>query len=129
MRVRYSGKPVGAGWHRLPGGAANVTGEPHSATAWYPADDHPSDKATFRLTATVPEGWTVIGKGRPGPTTSPGRGLKTYRWYKDSPLTTHVSTVAIDKFTVLDVWDHGMTAPAGEYFYPGVPGPLEPNRA
>ncbi|WP_439675725.1 M1 family metallopeptidase [Embleya sp. MST-111070] len=100
VRVRYFGKPVGESWHRLPDGAANVTGEPHSATAWYPANDHPSDKATFRLTATVPEAWTVIGNGRPGPTTSPGKGLKTYRWYEDSPLTTYVSTIAIDKFTV-----------------------------
>lgn len=100
VRVRYAGKPVGASWHRLPDGAANVTGEPHSATAWYPANDHPSDKATFRLTATVPEAWTVIGNGRPGPTTSPAKGLKTYRWYEDRPLATYVSTIAIDKFTV-----------------------------
>ncbi|MGC0418103.1 M1 family metallopeptidase [Embleya sp. AB8] len=100
VRVRYSGKPVGKSWHRLPEGAANVTGEPHSATAWYPANDHPSDKATFRLTATVPEAWTVIGNGRPGPTSSPGKGLKTFRWYEDKPLTTYTSTIAIDKFTV-----------------------------
>ncbi|MET7302123.1 M1 family metallopeptidase [Embleya sp. NPDC005575] len=100
VRVRYSGKPVGKSWHRLPDGAANVTGEPHSATAWYPANDHPSDKATLRLTATVPEAWTVIGNGRPGRTTSSGHGQKTYRWYEDKPLATYVSTIAIDKFTV-----------------------------
>ncbi|MEU0934939.1 M1 family metallopeptidase [Embleya sp. NPDC005971] len=100
VRVRYSGTPVGKSWHRLPDGAANVTGEPHSATAWYPANDHPSDKATFRLTATVPDTWTVIGNGRPGPTTSAGQGWKSYRWYEDRPLATYLSTIAIDRFTV-----------------------------
>ncbi|MYW04295.1 M1 family metallopeptidase [Streptomyces sp. SID3343] len=100
IRVRYSGKPVGESWHRLAGGGVNVTGEPHSATAWYPANDHPSDKATFRLSATVPDAWTVIGNGRPGRTTSPAKGQKTFRWYEDKPLATYLSTIAIDKFTV-----------------------------
>ncbi|WP_328868242.1 M1 family metallopeptidase [Streptomyces sp. NBC_00304] len=100
VRVRYSGKPVGESWHRLTNGGVSVTGEPHSATAWYPANDHPSDKATFRLSATVPDTWTVIGNGRPGPTTSPAKGRKTFRWYEDKPLATYLSTLAIDKFTV-----------------------------
>jgi aminopeptidase N len=99
VRVRYSGEPVGEGWHTLTDGGANVTGEPHSATAWYPANDHPSDKATFRLTATVPTGWTVVGNGRPGATTT-GRGTTTFRWYEDRPMATFLSTMAIDRFTV-----------------------------
>ncbi|MEU0807564.1 M1 family metallopeptidase [Streptomyces sp. NPDC005970] len=99
VRVRYSGEPVGEGWHALADGGANVSGEPHAATAWYPANDHPSDKATFRLTATVPDGWTVVGNGRPGATTT-GRGTTTFRWYEDRPMATFLSTIAIDKFTV-----------------------------
>ncbi|WP_128376802.1 M1 family metallopeptidase [Streptomyces cavernae] len=99
VRVRYSGEPVGEGWHTLADGGANVTGEPHAATAWYPANDHPSDKATFRLTATVPNGWTVVGNGRPGATTK-DRGTTTFRWYEDRPMATFLSTIAIDKFTV-----------------------------
>lgn len=99
VRVRYSGEPVGEGWHRLADGGANVSGEPHAATAWYPANDHPSDKATFRLTATVPTGWTVIGNGRPGDTTT-DQGTTTFRWHEDRPMATFLSTIAIDKFTV-----------------------------
>ncbi|MEU2282476.1 M1 family metallopeptidase [Streptomyces sp. NPDC013178] len=99
VRVRYSGEPVGQGWHTLPDGGASALGEPHSATAWYPANDHPSDKATFRLTATVPDGWTAIGNGRPGTTTT-GPGSTTFRWYEDRPMATYLSTIAIDKFTV-----------------------------
>jgi aminopeptidase N len=99
VRVKYAGKPDAEGWHTLKNGGADVAGEPHSATSWYPSNDHPSDKATFALTATVPEGWTAIGNGLPGPTTTEG-GRTTFRWHEDKPMVTYASTVAIDKFTV-----------------------------
>ncbi|MGX4733853.1 M1 family metallopeptidase [Kitasatospora griseola] len=99
VRVKYAGKPDAEGWHTLADGGANVAGEPHSATSWYPSNDHPSDKATFALTATVPDGWTAIGNGRPGPTTT-ARGTTTFRWNEDRPMATYLSTVAIDRFTV-----------------------------
>ncbi|MFI6684058.1 M1 family metallopeptidase [Streptomyces sp. NPDC050485] len=99
VRVRYAGKPDAEGWHTLADGGANATGEPHSATSWYPSNDHPSDKATFALIATVPDGWTAIGNGLPGPTTAQG-GTTTFRWHEDRPMATYLSTVAIDRFTV-----------------------------
>ncbi|MEU3714370.1 M1 family metallopeptidase [Streptomyces catenulae] len=99
VRVKYAGKPDSEGWHTLKNGGADATGEPHAATSWYPANDHPSDKATFSLTATVPKGWTAIGNGLPGPTTTEG-GRTTFRWHEDKPMVTYASTVAIDKFTV-----------------------------
>lgn len=99
VRVRYSGKPVGEGWYRLDGGGVAAYGEPHSATAWYPANDHPSDKATFGLTATVPSDWSVVGNGLPGQTTT-ANGKKTFRWNEDKPLATYLSMMAIDKFDI-----------------------------
>ncbi|MEU6081081.1 hypothetical protein [Streptomyces sp. NPDC047108] len=98
-RVTYAGEPDNEGWHTLKNGGAFALGEPHSATSWFPADDHPSDKATFQLTATVPDGWTVMGNGLRGRTTTEG-GKKTFRWHEDKPLATYLATVAIDKFTV-----------------------------
>ncbi|MCB5910010.1 M1 family metallopeptidase [Streptomyces pinistramenti] len=99
VRVKYAGKPDAEGWHTLASGGVNVSGEPHSATSWYPSNDHPSDKATFALTATVPKGWTAIGNGLPGATTAKG-ATTTFRWHEDRPMATYLSTVAIDKFTV-----------------------------
>jgi len=107
VRVRYSGAPVGKSWHKLVGGGIDVQGEPESATAWFPSNDHPSDKATFSLTAIVPDGWTVIGNGLPGPTTR-GNGRTTFRWHEDHPMVTYASTMAIDKMTV-----HTSTLPDG----------------
>ncbi|MFF8710545.1 M1 family metallopeptidase [Streptomyces sp. NPDC015184] len=99
VRVAYAGRPDPEGWHTLRNGGAYVAGEPHSATSWYPANDHPSDKATFSLTATVPEGWTAVGNGLPGPVTT-SNGEKTFRWSEDRPMATYLSTVAVDRFTV-----------------------------
>ncbi|MEV0279429.1 M1 family metallopeptidase [Streptomyces sp. NPDC050610] len=104
VRVRYAGKPVGDAWNTMKDGGAYVSGEPHSSRDWYPSNDHPSDKATFQLTATVPDGWTAIGSGLPGKTTtgkdSGGKAVKTFRWHEDKPLATYLSAFAVDKFTV-----------------------------
>ncbi|MGW4487109.1 M1 family metallopeptidase [Amycolatopsis sp. NPDC004368] len=98
VRVAYVGQPVGASWHRLVGGGIDVSGEPHSATAWFPLNDHPSDKAALHLEATVPTGWTVVGNGLPGPTTTHA-GHTTFRWHEDHPIVSYATTMAIDKFT------------------------------
>nr|WP_232328201.1 M1 family metallopeptidase [Kibdelosporangium sp. MJ126-NF4]CEL18430.1 putative metallopeptidase [Kibdelosporangium sp. MJ126-NF4]CTQ97913.1 putative metallopeptidase [Kibdelosporangium sp. MJ126-NF4] len=100
VRVVYSGKNGDARYNPETGGMF-VIGEPHSATSWFPSNDHPSDKATFALTATVPQGWTAVGNGRPGPTTTE-RGRTTFRWREDSPLATWTAVLAIAKFTVVN---------------------------
>ncbi|GAA4551134.1 M1 family metallopeptidase [Amycolatopsis samaneae] len=99
VRVVYSGTNSGA-WFKPETGGMLLVGEPHSATRWYPSNDHPSDKATFRLTATVPEGWTVVGNGRQGPITTEG-GKTTFRWHEDKPLATWTAVLAIAKFTMV----------------------------
>ncbi|HEY0640507.1 MAG TPA: M1 family metallopeptidase, partial [Pseudonocardiaceae bacterium] len=107
VRVRYDGQPglfeesgLGAGgWYANETGGAVAAGEPHSATTWYPANDTPRDKATFALTATVPEGWTVISNGTDEPV-STRDGRSTFRWRLDEPVATYLTTVAIDRFTV-----------------------------
>jgi len=105
--VTYHG-PVGdsgpvSGWHALSGGGGVMAGEPHSCAFWYPCNDHPTDKATFRLTATVPARFTVISNGLEGPTSTVGSGAgatKTYRWHLDAPTATYLTTILIDRLTV-----------------------------
>lgn len=107
VRVRYAGKPgamkdseVGRlGWMRAKSGGAYVLGEPHSASFWYPVNETPRDKATFRLTARVPKGWVAVSIGRQGRTTTEGRWT-SYRWSDSNPVASYLTTVAIDKFTV-----------------------------
>src|SRR5215470_11604565 len=109
VRVRYDGQPqrlnervLGAGgWHvnTLSGGAV-AAGEPHSASAWYPSNDTPRDKATFALTARVPDGWSVISNGVESTPVSVD-GWTTYRWKLSSPAATYLTMVAIDRWTVV----------------------------
>jgi aminopeptidase N len=108
VRVRYDGKPerfgesgLGAGgWYANSSGTAVAAGEPHSAPAWYPANDTPRDKATFALDARVPDGWTVISNGVDEPPAS-ADGWTTYRWRLDEPVATYLTTVAIGRWRVV----------------------------
>ena len=107
VRVKYSGVPEMAeegslgenGWQLSSSGGAFAAGEPHSATSWYPANDTPKDKATFKLDARVPNGWSVISNGRESAPTAGGDGWTTYHWTEPNRIATYLTTVGIDKWT------------------------------
>ncbi|MFI5960116.1 M1 family metallopeptidase [Cryptosporangium sp. NPDC051539] len=104
--IAYSGKPVplendgesGSGWLSTPDGGFAV-GEPRSASAWFPVNDHPADKATFRLAMSVPDGLEVISNGRPGPRSSAG-GRTTWRWSEDAPMASYLALIAIGHYRI-----------------------------
>ncbi|MQA11366.1 MAG: M1 family peptidase [Pseudonocardiaceae bacterium] len=106
-RVRYAGRPkpldsgeLGtSGWQRSRSGGAFAIGQPHSATAWYPVNDTPRDKATFRLTARVPSGWSVVSNGAEGHTDS-ANGWTTYRWMERNPIASYLTTIGVDRWTL-----------------------------
>ncbi|MGW5050533.1 M1 family metallopeptidase [Actinokineospora sp. NPDC004072] len=105
VRVRYAGEPeaesegpLGAGgWQVSKSGGAYAAGEPHSASSWYPVNDHPRDKATFALTARVPDGWSVVSNGVEQPPKAEG-GWTTYRWVEPNRIATYLTTIGIDKW-------------------------------
>jgi aminopeptidase N len=105
-RVRYAGVPAHSensglgenGWQFSRSGGAFAAGQPHSATSWYPANDTPRDKASFRLTARVPTGWSVISNGREQPPVE-DRGWTTYTWVEPTRIATYLTTVGIDRWT------------------------------
>jgi aminopeptidase N len=104
--VDYGGKPgrltndtLGeGGWLRTADGAVAL-GQPESASTWYPVNDHPSDKATFTLAMTVPDGFEVLSIGVPGPRQTTG-GWTTWRWAESKPLASYLSTVAIGQYRI-----------------------------
>ena len=106
-RVKYSGVPETTeqgtlgenGWQLSSSGGAFAAGEPHSASAWYPANDTPKDKATFKLDARVPDGWSVISNGVESAPTPGGDGWTTYHWNEPNRIATYLTTVGIDKWT------------------------------
>ncbi|MFC7534847.1 M1 family metallopeptidase [Actinoplanes sp. GCM10030250] len=86
------------GWMRTAGGAIAL-GQPESASTWYPVNDHPSDKATFKLAMTVPDGVEAISNGVPGDRAT-ADGWTTWRWAEDSPMASYLSTVVIGQYRI-----------------------------
>ena len=120
VEVAYQGRPdllidatggLGdGGWFRTESGGAFAAGEPMSASVWYPANEHPSDPATFAVTATVPQGWQVISNGvqvtENLPAAAPGDAV--FRWELDVPVASYLTTIYIDSFsTVTDALADG----------------------
>jgi aminopeptidase N len=105
--VHYHGqladKGAAGAWYPIGLGGGVISGEPHSCAFWYPCNDVPTDKATFRLTATVPERFTVVSNGLEGATTSAGSGetaTTTYRWHLDTPTATYLTMISVDRLIV-----------------------------
>ncbi|GAA4922846.1 M1 family metallopeptidase [Actinoplanes utahensis] len=104
--VTYGGTPAPthndtlgtSGWLRS-GAGAIALGQPESASTWFPVNDHPSDKATFRLAMTVPDGVEVLSNGVPGKNDTAG-GRTTWRWAEESPMASYLATVVIGQYRI-----------------------------
>ena len=90
---------------------AIVIGEPHVAATWFPANDHPRDKATFTFHITVPAGVEALSNGMLVSQQTSG-GKTTWNWNAVEPMTTYLAFMAIGQFDVdaysadgLQYWD------------------------
>lgn len=103
--VRYAGRPADQSYlgqrNWLDDGRETVTvNQPHMAPWWFPANDHPSDKATFdvRVTARadrqVVSNGLLVGRRRAGP------GLVTTRWRSPEPMATYLAFFALGRYQV-----------------------------
>ena len=104
VAVDYGGEPrpvdtesLGpVGWLRLPEGAGSyVIGEPEGAATWFPANDHPSDKATFSFDLTVPPGVEAVANGILLESTG-----TRWAWSMRQPMATYLAQVAVGQFTL-----------------------------
>jgi aminopeptidase N len=95
------------GWIRTAGGSFTMD-EPNGAHTWFPANDHPSDKATFTFHVTVPSGTVAVANGTLDSTTTTG-GKDTWSWSAAEPMATYLAVVAVGdyRFTV-DVGPEGL---------------------
>ncbi|WP_433196055.1 M1 family metallopeptidase [Nocardia sp. CA-107356] len=104
VTVDYAGTAAnteGDGWTYAPSGGAFVSGEPHSATTWYPLNDTPLDKATFTLHASVPAEWEVVSTGVRTQNTVTG-AKRNVTWETHQPVLGYLTTVAIDHYSYLE---------------------------
>ena len=82
------------GWSRDTEGRVSVVSEPIGALTWFPANDHPSDKATFDITVDVPAGVLVASNGALTRRAEP-HGRERWHWSMAQPMATYLATVEI----------------------------------
>jgi aminopeptidase N len=80
--------------------------QPHMAPWWFPANDHPLDRARISISITVPKGKDVIANG-----VRVGReidgALATTTWRPDEPMVPYLAFFAAGDFQVAQGTDHG----------------------
>ena len=131
MTVAYHGQPTpidddpavprtygAVGWLRFAPGVF-VISEPGGAMTWYPVNNHPSDKATYSFTITVPKPYVVAANGLLVEERDHG-ATRTYRWAENRPMASYLTTLAIAEFEV--VTDKGPDGlPIRHYLPPDAP--------
>ncbi|MEV8602738.1 M1 family metallopeptidase [Streptomyces griseoviridis] len=119
--VRYRGTPrtltdpdgSHEGWLPTRGGALAL-GEPVGSMAWFPGNHHPSDKATYDITVTVPKGLRAVSNGELRSERTSG-DRTAYAWHTGEPMATYVATVAVGRYDI-----SRSTAPGGLPVYTAV---------
>ena len=105
VRVLYAGKPRQLtdpdggkeGWTKTPDGAIAL-GEPRGSPAWFPCNDHPTDKATYRIKLVTPGSVVGISNGR---LVRSRRGHRSVTvWRQAQPMATYLALAAIGKFRI-----------------------------
>jgi aminopeptidase N len=93
------GIPFNLGFQTRPWGSF-VASEPIGAATWFPGNDHPQDKALFRIELTVPEGQTGVGPGTLVDSRINADGSSTLVWAAREPMTTYLASIATGDFEV-----------------------------
>ena len=99
-RFSVPGTPIHTGVVRTDDGAL-IWGEPDVAAAWFPVNDHPRDKATYRIDLTVPDALKAISNGRFVGRTDVAQGGTRWAWNETSPMASYLAMAAIGRFDVL----------------------------
>jgi hypothetical protein len=113
--VTYSGVPTtvvqptlgDGGFLRTDDGAV-VLGEPHSASTWFPVNDHPTDAAAYSFEVSVPTGIEAIANGVLSGTTTAG-GWTTWSWVASDPMAPYLATLAIGEFDITSYRSNGIS--------------------
>lgn len=103
VTVTYSGHPTtvpgadgGAGWEELTDGAI-VAAQPDGAPSWFPCNDRPSDKATFRFEVATPVGYSTIANGKLA-TKRFASSRIVWIYEQPEPMATYLATLQIGRY-------------------------------
>ncbi len=106
--IAYGGNPTPVrshwgevGWEELDNGVI-VAGQPDGAPSWFPCNDHPSNKAAYRISVTTDSPYRVVANGRL--VSQHSRASQT-TWVYDQPepMATYLATVQIGQYELQDL--------------------------
>ncbi|WP_188895361.1 M1 family metallopeptidase [Microlunatus endophyticus] len=106
VTVTYGGNPAN---HRIDnvepwsvtGDEVTAAGEPEGSAWWYPANDHPSDPASYDVSVRVPAGLDVISNGRlVSRDTGHEKSFDTWHWVTPQTLDTYQSLLSIGHYEI-----------------------------
>ncbi|OAP22521.1 Aminopeptidase N [Amycolatopsis sp. M39] len=108
VEVRYAGnpRPVGSrwgdiGWDELTDGAL-VASQPVGAPSWFPCNDHPADKASYRVAVATSSPYLVAATGN---LVSRYQSASTTKWVfaRPEPTSTYLMSVQIGRYEDLEL--------------------------
>lgn len=84
------------GWVTTTDGAM-VVSEPDGSPTWFPANDHPTDKASYTFEVTVPKGLVAVANGELVDESTSG-GRTTWIWDAPDPMASYLATSTVGNF-------------------------------
>jgi len=112
VRVSYHGSPASIGWNgehpwMSEGGEVMAMNEPHIAPWWFPANDHPRDKAHFDISISVPTGQQVVANGLL--IAKAVQGTQTvWHWRARDPMATYLAFFGAGRFAMQSGTTNGL---------------------
>jgi aminopeptidase N len=109
VEVAYGGAPdrlasqtrIGPiGWFDIGSSTSVAIGEPTGARAWFPVNDHPSDKATYSFSLDVPDPLVGVANGELIETDVVD-GRRRTRWNMPFPMASYLATVSVGDYALI----------------------------
>lgn len=85
------------GWVTTRDGAM-VVSEPEGSMTWYPVSDHQTDKASYELAITVPEGKVAVANGLPSADPVTDGGWTTWSWDAPDQQASYLTTASVGDY-------------------------------
>ena len=101
MRLESVAAPIDGGWFNF-GTSAMAAGQPDGASAWYPVNEHPTDKAAYRVTISTSSDYTAIANGVLAGRTDNDDGTTTWVYESAYPQASSATSLVIGKFCESD---------------------------
>lgn len=125
LDIRYEGNPSPVaslwgelGWEELADGVL-VAGQPTGAPSWFPCNDHPADKASYRIAISTDAGYRAVCNGRLVAHTSKS-SRDTWVYEQSEPMASYLATVQIGRYALAEL-PGGASVHSGSGGHPAIP--------